>query len=214
MIFLSGQVEEYDRKRAMADQPPQIELFVLDERSAIDWLMDFLKKRPSTYQDVHPEFMVQIGAGWKKHEMKPELTDLLEENFLRYDGKSDVPNQIHSYLSSNFKHLRDLDKDAPALIAKAKDRWYVPDPNKAKDLDQRREKSLLREFEGYKSATKSQLKESRLEVLRAGFKAAWATNDYHTIIRIAEKLPEETLQEDEQLLLWYDQSLTRTEGDA
>lgn len=214
MIFLSGQVEEYDRKRAVAVQPPQIELFVLDERSAIDWLMDFLRKRPSTYQDLHPEFMVQIGAGWKKHEIKPELTDLLESNFLRYDGKSDVPNQIHSYLSTNYKDMRGLRKNDPLLIAKARDRWYVPDPSKAKDLDQRREKSLLREFESYKTATKSQLRESRLEVLRAGFKAAWEANDYYTIIRIAEKLPEETLQEDEQLLLWYDQSLTRTEGDA
>ena len=51
-------------------------------------------------------------------------------------------------------------------------------------------------------------------MLRAGFKAAWATNDYYTIIGIAEKLPEETWQEDDQLQLWYDQSITRTEGDA
>jgi hypothetical protein len=53
---------------------------------------------------------------------------LLEQNFLRYDGKDDVPSQIHSYLSSNFKELRNLEKDDPALKAKAKDRWYVPDP--------------------------------------------------------------------------------------
>ena len=28
---------------------------------------------------------------------------MLEQNFLRYDGKGEVPSQIHSYLSSNFK---------------------------------------------------------------------------------------------------------------
>ena len=214
MVFLSEQVAEYDRKRAQAAQAPQMELFVSDERSAIDWLTDFLRKRPSTYQEVHPDFTTQVGAGWKKHEEKPELSALLDENFLRYDGNGDVPSQIHSYLSTNFKDLRGLEKEDPRLKAKAKDRWFVPDPNKAKDLEQKRERSLLKEFEAYKTATKRQLKESRLEVLRAGFRTAWASKDYKTIIGIAEKLPDETLQEDEKLLLWYDQALTRTEADA
>lgn len=214
MFFLPEQVDLYDRKRAQFTQRPQMELFVSDERSAIDWLTDFLKKRPSTYQEVNPEFMTQLGAGWKKHEMRPELSALLEDNFLRFDGNGDVPSQIHSYLSTNFKDLRGLEKEDPRLKAKAKDRWFVPDPNKAKDLEQKRERSLLKEFEAYKTATKRQLKESRLEVLRAGFRTAWATKDYKTIIGIAEKLPDETLQEDEKLLLWYDQALTRTEADA
>lgn len=214
MIFLSEQVGEYDKKRLQVERAPQLELFVSDERSAIDWLSDNLKKRPSTYQEVHPVFMAQLGAGWKKHEEKPELSALLDENFLRYDGNGDVPSQIHSYLSTNFKDLRGLEKEDPRLKAKAKDRWFVPDPNKAKDLEQKRERSLLKEFEAYKTATKRQLKESRLEVLRAGFRTAWATKDYKTIIGIAEKLPDETLQEDEKLLLWYDQALTRTEADA
>ena len=43
----------------------------------------------------------------------------------------EVPSQIHSYLSSNFKELRNLAKDNPLLRVRAKDRWYVPDPNKA-----------------------------------------------------------------------------------
>ena len=38
------------------------------------------------------------------------------------------------------------------------------------------------------------------------------TKDYQTIIGIANKLPEETLQEDEKLLTLYDLALTRTEG--
>ncbi|MBZ9908077.1 site-specific DNA-methyltransferase [Mesorhizobium sp. BR115XR7A] len=214
MMFLPEQVAEYDRKRAQAAQAPQIELFVSDERSAIDWLTDFLRRRPSTYQEIHPEFTVQLGAGWRKHEEKPELLALLEDCFLRYDGKSDVPSQIHSYLSTNFKDLRGLEKDDLRLKAKAKDRWYVPDPSKAKDLEQKRERSLLKEFEGYKTATGRRLKEFRLEVLRAGFKTSWAARDYRTIIGIAQKIPEEALQEDEKLLLWYDQALTRTEADA
>ena len=214
MVFLPEQVTEYDRKRLQAAQAPQMELFVSDERSAIDWLTDFLRKRPSTYQEIHPEFTAQLGAGWKKHEEKPELSALLEDNFLRYDGNGDVPSQIHSYLSTNFKDLRGLEKENARLKAKAKDRWYVPDPSKAKDLEQKRERSLLKEFASYKSAPGRRLKEFRLEVLRAGFRTAWVAKDYKTIIGIAQKIPEEALQEDEKLLLWYDQALTRMEADA
>ena len=214
MMFLPEQVAEYDKKRAQMAQAPQIELFVSDERSAIDWLADFLKKRPSTYQELHPEFITQLGAGWKKHESKPELAALLEDNFIRYDGIGDVPSQIHSYLSTNHKDLRGLDKNDTRLIAKAKDRWYVPDPNKAQDLEKKREKVLLKEFETYLAATGRRLKEFRLEVLRAGFKDAWSKKDYQSIIKVAQKIPDEALQEDEKLLLWYDQALTRTEADA
>ena len=46
--------------------------------------------------------------------------------------------------------MRNLPKDDPALVAKARDRWYVPDPNKAGDLEKLREKALLKEFEEYK----------------------------------------------------------------
>lgn len=211
MIFLPEQVAIYDKKRLQVAAAPQIELFVSDERSAIDWLTDFLKRRPSTYQEIHTDFISQLGAGWKKHESKPELSALLEDNFIRYDGLGEVPSQIHAYLSSNHKDQRNLDKSDPVLIAKAVDRWYVPDPNKAQDLEKKREKALLREFDQYRSFTGRRLKEFRLEALRAGFRSAWANKDYSTILNIAKKLPEDALQEDEKLLTLYDMALTRTE---
>ncbi|WP_417432996.1 DNA methyltransferase [Hoeflea sp.] len=214
MVFLSEQVTEYDRKRAQVAQAPQMEMFVADERSAIDWLTDFLRKRPSTYQGVHPEFTTQLGAGWKKHEIRPELSALLEDNFLRYDASGDVPSQIHNYLSTNFHDLRNLEKSDPRLKAKAKDRWFVPDPTKAQDLENKREKALLKEFDSYRTAPGRRLKEFRLEVLRAGFKSSWAARDFKTIISIAQKVPEEALQEDEKLLFWYDSALTRMEANA
>jgi hypothetical protein len=214
MVFLPDQVAVYDKKRAQVAHAPQMELFVSDERSAIDWLADFLKSRPSTYQEVHPEFITQLGAGWKKHEAKPELSALLENNFLQYEGTGDVPSQISNYLSKNFHDFRGLDKADPRLKAKAQDRWYLPDPNKAQDLEKKREKALMKEFEGYAGTTGRKLKEFRLEVLRAGFRAAWGSKDYATIIKVAQKIPDEALQEDEKLLLWYDQALTRTEATA
>lgn len=214
MFFLPDQVSEYDKKRLQYAQAPQMDLFVSDERSAIDWLVDFLKKRPSTYQDTHPEFTALLGAGWRKHEPKPELSELLADNFLKYDGSTEVPSQIHSYLSTNFKDLRGLEKDDATLMARAMDRWYVPDSGKSQDLEKKREKSLLKEFEAYKGHAGRKLKEFRLEVLRAGFKFCWGNRDYATIITVAGKIPEEVLQEDEKLLLWYDQALTRMEGDS
>ena len=214
MVFLPEQLVEYEKARARIPQVAQAELFVSDERSAIDWLTNFLLKRPSTRSEIHPEYIPQIGSAKRKGEIIPELDQLLEDNFLQYDGTGDVPSQIHSYLSTNHKDLRSLDKSNLALVAKAKDRWYVPDPNKAQDLEKKREKTLLKEFETYKAFTGRKIKESRLEVLRAGFRAAWANKDYGTIISVANKLPEQTLQEDEKLLTLYDLALTRTEVGA
>lgn len=211
MVFLPEQLVEYEKARSRIPQVQQAELFVSDERSAIDWLTNFLLKRPSTRSEIHPDYIPQIGSAKRKGEIIPELDQLLEDNFLKYDGTDEVPSQIHSYLSSNHKDQRGLDKSDPSLVAKAKDRWYVPDPNKAQDLEKKREKALLKEFETYKAFTGRKIKESRLEVLRAGFRAAWAAKDYQTIIGIANKLSEEMLQEDEKLLTLYDLALTRTE---
>jgi len=66
MVFLPDQVAEYDKKRLQVAIAPQMEMFVSDERSAIDWLSDFLKRRPSTYQEVSPEFMGQLGRRLEK----------------------------------------------------------------------------------------------------------------------------------------------------
>jgi len=218
MVFLPEQVSEYDKKRMQTAKAPQMEMFIADERSAIDWLSDFLKKKPSTYQEIHPEFIKQLGAGWKKHEAKPELSYLLESNFLCYDPKDkdgfEVPSQIHSYLSTNWQEFRNLEKSDPRLKAKATDRWYVPDPSKGRDLEMIRDKALLKEFETYRTFVGRRLKTFRLEAMRTGFKTAWANRDYAMIIAIAQKIPEEALQEDEKLLLWYDQALTRMESGA
>ena len=109
-----------------------------------------------------------------KREKMPELSVILEENFLKdEDGK-----------------------------------WYIPDLTKSCDIARLREKNLLKEFKDYLSI-KGKLKVFRSEAIRAGFAKLWKDKDYATIISVAERLPEETIQEDPNLLMYYDISLGR-----
>ena len=233
MYFLPEQVAEYDKKRMTVREVLQLELFVTDESSAIQWLKQQLLKKPQTFQELHPQFMREIG-GWEKHEKSLELSELLEQNFLRYDGNYEVPNPVHAYLSTNFKELRNLPKDDKSLRNKGKDRWYIADPHKAGDLERLRERALLKEFweylpPGYKPAKPESMEEYipglepkpsaiprgkkmsviRLEAVRTGFKYCWQSRDYRTIIAVAQRIPENVLQEDAKLLMWYDQAVTR-----
>ncbi|RFU95876.1 DNA methylase [Sphaerochaeta halotolerans] len=208
MYFLPEQVAEYDQKKLRLGNKTVLQsLFISDEASAIEWLRSLLREKPQSYQDINPQFMKEI-SGWSKNETGLELSILLEQNFLVYDGAGSVPEQIHSYLSTNWKDLRNLSKQDPTLIAKAKGRWYVPDPSKAGDLEKLRERALLKEFEQYKQYNKK-LKVFRLEAVRTGFKRAWQERDYQTIVSIAEKIPSSVLEEDPKLLMWYDQAMTR-----
>jgi DNA modification methylase len=233
MYFLPEQVLEYDKKKMAAGGTEQMSLFVSDESSAISWLRLLLTNKPQTTQDIHPLFIKELG-GWQKYEKPLELSELLEQNFLRYEGTGLVPEQIHAYLSSNWAEMRKKAKDDPALRAKAKDRWYVPDPNKAGDLEKLRERALLKEFweylpMGYKPSKPDSLdgyipglepknapipqgkkvKIVRMEAVRAGFKYSWQNRDYRTIIAVAQRIPDNVLQEDPKLLMWYDQAVTR-----
>jgi hypothetical protein len=115
-----------------------------------------------------------------------------------------LPSQIHSYLSTNYREYRSLEKGSQELRAAALGRWYVPDPGRQIDLEKLREKELLSEFETYKTSKERKLKTFRTEAVRAGFKAAYDAPDYTTIVSIAAKLPENVLEEDEKLLMYYD----------
>ncbi len=212
MYFLPDQVAEYDRKRmVVGDGPCNYEMWVKDEASAIQWLRQLIKEKPQTFSDINPQFMQQLG-GWSKNEAQLDLRELLNQNFLCYDDKGPVPEQIHAYLSTNWKELRNLPKDDPTLVAKARDRWYVPDPSKPNNLEKMREKALLKEFEEYKEV-KKKLKVFRLEAVRAGFKKAWQERDYAVIVAVADMIPNNVLEEDPKLLMWYDQAVTRMGGE-
>lgn len=213
MVFLSDQVAEYDKARISSKQLKQFLIFVDDEASAIEWLRQLLNEKPQSYQDINPKFIGELN-GWKKAEEQLELLTLLGQNFIKYDGVGLLPPQIHSYLSTNFKEFRNLKKDDSQLIKKAKDRWYVPNPDREEDLQKLRERSLLSEFDEYKKHTGKKLKKVRMEAVRCGFKKAWQERDYPTIISVAEKIPQALLQEDSKLLMWYDQAQTRASDES
>jgi hypothetical protein len=237
MYFLSDQAAEYDKVRMKMEGIGQLTLFVEDERSAVAWLRNYLKNKPCKYNDIMPEFFEQLNQSWKKWETRPELRALLDQYFLCYTGEGDVPTQIHSYLSTNFKELRNLPADHAMLRAKARDRWFVPDPRKNADVEQLREKRLLEEFWAYMppgyepAARRKKMKTAalpgmeqtaskvvkgkriaivRTEAVRVGFNFCFSQNDYQTIIAIARNIPEGVIQNDEQLQMIYDSAVTRT----
>lgn len=127
--------------------------------------------------------------------------------------------QTYQDLSPKFmQELRGLDKreKLPELITLLEEnflkdeegKWYIPDLTKSGDIAKLREKNLLKEFAQYQQ-TKGKLKVFRSEAVRAGFAKLWKEKDYKAIVEMAERLPEETIQEDSSLLMYYDISLGR-----
>lgn len=224
MYFLQDQVAEYDKKRMTVKEILQLELVVINEETAVQWLKQKLTKKPQTFQEIHPQFMLSKAA-WSKAEKSLELLELLEQNFLRYEGKGTIPQQIVSWLKLSsihhhkiYKIEENLPSDAigletndPILISATKDKWYVPDPNQTIDLEKLREKSLLREFEEYRQSKQKKLKIFRLEAIRAGFAKAWKDKLPQIIVDVANKIPENVLQEDPKLIRFYDNALNRLE---
>lgn len=174
MYFLQDQINEYDNVRLNCDiEPIQFSLFVNNEKNAIAWLYKELEK-PQTYAEIQPKFMKELRAN--KHEKMPELSELLEENFIRNE----------------------------------KGEWYIPDATKLGDIVKLREKRLIKEFEEYLNG-KGKLKSFRTEAVRAGFAKLWKEKDYKNIVKVADRLPESVIQEDDKLLMYYDISLSRIE---
>lgn len=140
---------------------------------------------------------------WLRQQLgrEPQTYQQIQPKFLRELHKADHEQlpELLEMLQQNF-----LEDD--------QHRWYVPDPNKQLDLEKLREKALLREFEEYKASKQKRLKTFRTEAVRAGFKAAWAARDYKTIVAVAQKLPEDVLQEDQTILMYYDNASMRVEA--
>ncbi len=196
MVFMEDQVAEYDQKKILVKELLQADLFVSNESTAIEWIRQRLVSKPQAYHDLQPDFMKSIQH-LDKYEKLPELVELLEQNFLRYDGEDEMPEQIVSYLRANYHNFRGTEVTRE-MRQKAKGFWYVPDPRKAADLEKLRERDLWREFEHYlEEATRSKrLKSCRSEALKAGFKRLWMEQKYAEVVLVGDKLPPAMVQED------------------
>ena len=95
-----------------------------------------------------------------------------------------------------------------SFIQESDGNWRTPDPYEAKDREVLRTKVLLKEFNGYITVISQpkakKMKEVRVEALRAGFKNCWEQKDFKTIVFLGDKIPQNILLEDEQLLMYYD----------
>ncbi len=109
--------------------------------------------------------------------------------------KHEQPVDLRLVLEQNFVQERD-------------GTWRVPVLKKEADLEQIRNRALLKEFQSYLEI-KGNLKVVRTEALRAGFKESWQKSDYASIIQMAKRVPEEVIQEDPSLLMYYDNAVTR-----
>lgn len=135
---------------------------------------------------VNPKTYQEIYPTWisnmvapKKGDVLPELIVILEENFIK-------------------------DSDG---------KWRNPDPEKAADLELIRGKKMMKEFNLYLEQAQKpkakRMKDTRLEVLRYGFKECYKQKDYQAIITVGDHIQESLLQEDEVLLQYYDIASTR-----
>jgi hypothetical protein len=77
MFFLPDQIPDYDRQRAAIASVEQLQLFVNDEKSAIQWVRQQLSERPMSYQALQPLYMKEAQRVWEKHEQPVELLAIL-----------------------------------------------------------------------------------------------------------------------------------------
>ena len=92
MFFTAAQAAEYEEKKKSAPEFVPMGIIVSDEANGIQWLKNQLRDTPKTYQELQPEWMQAIN-GVRKHDILPELKQLLEENFIEMeDGKWRLPN--------------------------------------------------------------------------------------------------------------------------
>jgi len=128
---------------------------------------------------------------------KPQTYQDLQPQFLP---------QLHQARHEALPELRALLEQS--FLQDAQGRWYAPDAARAGDLEKLRERTLLREFEEY-ARGKGRLQQFRSEAVRAGFAACWRQRNYAAIVQVAERLPESALQEDAELLMYYDNASLR-----
>lgn len=144
------------------------------------------------------------GIEWLKRKLETPKTyqELLPDwmKDLVAPKKGDVLPGLDVILEENF--IKDVDG-----------KWSKPDPENATHLEQLRGKRLMKEFNLYLEAAKKpkakRMKDTRLEVLRYGFKDCYKQKNYQDIVTVGDHIQESLLMEDEILLQYYDIAMSR-----
>lgn len=137
----------------------------------------------------------KTAIGWLNYKLseKPMTYQEIQPIYLQ---------ELHQSKKEKMPELLDMLKEN--FVQDEKGAWYVPDLTNAADLAKLRTKKLVKEFYDSYATGKGKLKIFRLESIRAGFDDCWANRDYKTIVSVGDRLPEDVLQEDASLLMYYD----------
>ncbi len=190
--FYAGLEQRFTRRDSM--------YFLPDQVAEYDRAMLNAKKPVQLSLFVNDE---KTAITWLRQQLDPDSGgepktqgDLTNDfNRVMNRAKHEQPLELIEILKQNF--LQD-----------AEGKWYVPDHNKASDLEKVRQRALLKEFKEYTEST-GRLRIFRSEAVRAGFADCFKRQDYETIATVAERLPEDVLREDPDLLMYYDSALLR-----
>jgi DNA modification methylase/DNA-directed RNA polymerase subunit RPC12/RpoP len=144
------------------------------------------------------------GIEWLKRELKtPQTYSELQPEWMKNmtsTKKGDVLPELSEILEDNF--IRDADG-----------KWRKPDAEKAADMEIMRGRKMMKEYNMYLEQAQKpkarRMRDTRLEVLRYGFKECYKQKDYQAIITVGDHIQESLLQEDEILLQYYDIAVSR-----
>lgn len=144
------------------------------------------------------------GIEWLKRKLDtPKTYQELQPDWMKdmvAPKKGDVLPGLDVILEENF-------------IKEEDGKWSKPDPENASHLEQLRGKRLMKEFNLYLEAAKKpkakRMKDTRLEVLRYGFKDCYKQKNYQDIVTVGDHIQESLLMEDEILLQYYDIAVSR-----
>ncbi|MDR6770765.1 DNA methyltransferase [Azospirillum sp. BE72] len=208
MHFLDeDQLRAYRAERNARGVPAQAELFINDERSAILWLHHQLEHEPRTIDQLYNPYKAAAQT-WPAKEQDLELRELLRFNFVEYKGDRPVPEKLMRLLRATRPAFLPLDPNDPETRSLALGHWYVPDPADQAEIERAREEHLWGEFQQYRGASRKRFSKARREAVRVGFSHLLGEGKAEEILAIAKRLPEETVQEDEQITILYDTART------
>lgn len=190
--FQTGLRERYAERDGMYFTPSQAAKY------------DELRKRTDGFQAslffVDSE---QGGIAWLNNELSTPQTyqDLQPKWMQAINGvrKGDILPELMQILEENF-------------IKESDGKWRKPNLQDDVDLAALRHKALMREFKVYVEVAKKprgKIKEARVEALRAGFKQSYQDKDFATIVTVGDRIPQNLLTEDEQLLQFYEIASSR-----